>query len=128
MRAASVAIGSFVIAHAFIVVIVIIFHCQPIARFWDPSIPGTCIDELAWARYVSVPNILSDAALMVLPLPSIWKIQISWQQRLGLSTIFILGGLYVLHHCSISKNEHLGKGLDCKLTHYTATSSLVLSG
>ena len=94
VRRASIAIGVVVVAHAIVVLLVAFFQCNPIPRAWDMEISGTCIDQMAWARYVSVPNILTDVALIILPLPVIWNIQTSRAQKIGLTVIFMLGGLY----------------------------------
>ena len=95
VRIANMAIATVVIAHAIVVFLVAWFQCQPISKAWDHLVPGTCIDQLAWARYISVPNIITDAAMLVLPLPIIWNIQKSLAQRVGLMIIFVLGSLYV---------------------------------
>ena len=41
----------------------------------------------------SIPNIITDAAILILPLPYIWKLQLPLAQKLALSSIFALGVL-----------------------------------
>ena len=102
IRTASLAIGAVVVAHGLSMLIVAIFQCEPVPRAWDMTIPGRCIDQLAWARYISVPNIATDAALLALPLPAIWRMQTSVGKRVGLSLIFATGSL-----CVSPSTEHL---------------------
>ncbi|KAI4240744.1 MAG: hypothetical protein L6R40_004989 [Gallowayella cf. fulva] len=39
----------------------------------------------------SIPNIVTDAALLVLPMPFIWKLHLPKAQKIGLTSVFILG-------------------------------------
>lgn len=73
--------------------LVAIFQCRPIAYQWNTSLNGTCIDRLAFYRWISVPNIIHDVAMLVVPAPMIWKLQISKQKKLALSAVFILASL-----------------------------------
>lgn len=74
-------------------VLVAIFQCQPITYQWDMTINGTCINRLAFYRWISVPNLIHDVALLVVPAPMVWKLQISKEQKLALSIVFLLASL-----------------------------------
>ena len=43
----------------------------------------------------AVPNIITDWALLILPIPYIWRLQQSRPQKIALCGVFLLGGLYV---------------------------------
>ena len=74
------------------IIFVVSFWCKPLAYSWDKTVAGgTCIDQLAYFRYNTIPNILIDGAMLVLPLPSVWKLQTSTTQKLGLTVIFLTG-------------------------------------
>lgn len=68
--------------------------CQPLAFFWDPTIPGGhCIDINAFFRWISLPNILTDVAMLVLPQPLIWTLKITRNQKIGLTLTFLTGSV-----------------------------------
>jgi hypothetical protein len=49
----------------------------------------------------AVPNIITDWALLILPLPYVWKIQRNTPQKIALCGAFAVGGLYVLSFLSL---------------------------
>ncbi|GAB1210441.1 hypothetical protein APSETT445_009233 [Aspergillus pseudonomiae] len=68
-----------------------IFQCTPVAKAWDINIPGHCI-SLQLAFYcVALPNILTDVAILSLPVRSCWQLHRSVLYRLSLIGIFMLG-------------------------------------
>ncbi|KAI1142681.1 hypothetical protein F5Y05DRAFT_126815 [Hypoxylon sp. FL0543] len=73
--------------------LVAIFQCKPIRYQWDKSIEGHCIDQLSYYRWVSVPNIIHDIAMLVLPAPVVWKLQVRLRQKLALSCVFLIGSI-----------------------------------
>lgn len=93
-KLAAYAVVSFVIAWCPAVFFTDLFQCSPIALAWDKSIRGgACINVLAFFRYIAVPTVLSDAAVLVLPLPMIWQLHTTTRQKLALSGVFLLGSL-----------------------------------
>ena len=74
-----------------------IFTCTPVNFFWnqvvDPS-GGSCLDERAlWFAQASF-NIISDVAILILPMRSLYKIHLPQKQKLALMVVFALGILY----------------------------------
>ncbi|TLD26639.1 hypothetical protein PspLS_04626 [Pyricularia sp. CBS 133598] len=77
-----------------------IFQCRPVAKAWDPSMEGTCvnIETMWWVGFVS--NICTDWILFLEPMPFIWGLQlISITKKIGLSFMLSLG---LLSLCIIS--------------------------
>ena len=75
-----------------------IFGCQPIAKYWKPQIPGHCILTLK-ADYVYAPlNFITDLLIFILPLPMVWRLQLSPGDKLGVLVIFMIGSM---SDCSI---------------------------
>ncbi|KAI1822703.1 hypothetical protein F4861DRAFT_540750 [Xylaria intraflava] len=74
-------------------VIVAISQCIPIAYQWDKTIDGHCIDQLSYYRWVSVPNVIHDVVMLILPLPMVWSLQIDLRQKLALSGVFLIGSI-----------------------------------
>lgn len=73
-----------------------ILQCSPVQFAWDKSIKGgKCLNQTAFFRYVSLPQILTDAVILIMPLPFVWKLQTRMMQKVALTGVFLLGGLYV---------------------------------
>ena len=78
----------------------VIFECTPIDFSWDQRGKGHCInlDKFFFAH--AIPNIVTDIVLLSIPLPMIWNLQLPRSQKVALSGVFLLGGLYVASSCS----------------------------
>ena len=87
--------------------LVAIFQCKPVAYQWNKELNGTCIDQLAFFRWISVPNLIHDIAMLVLPLPMIWNLQVGTRQKFALSLVFLIGSLYVIFPglCSVFNSK-----------------------
>lgn len=93
--AATRAVAAAVLAWWIVVVIVQIFSCNPIKGQWDLSTPSKCISAAHFYVGVAVLNILTDVVLLLMPLPMIWRLQMSQLQKVTLSITFMTGTLYV---------------------------------
>ena len=69
--------------------------CIPVAKFWDPTIAGTCINFNIFFLVNSIIETILDFVILVLPIPMILGLQLSRHNKVVLSGIFLLGGLYV---------------------------------
>ncbi|KJZ72154.1 hypothetical protein HIM_08419 [Hirsutella minnesotensis 3608] len=68
--------------------------CQPFAYKWDKTIPGgRCTNLMAAYKYVSIPNIATDLAILVLPASSLLKLQTSKARKVGIFITFLTGSL-----------------------------------
>ncbi|KAI0107963.1 hypothetical protein F4776DRAFT_416780 [Hypoxylon sp. NC0597] len=86
-------VAVFMGAWMFTTVFAIIFQCIPIEFNWDTSIPGGhCINIGQMALATSILNVLTDVAILLLPLPLVWKLNVSPKRRSGLILLFGLGG------------------------------------
>ncbi|TLS25716.1 hypothetical protein PpBr36_07942 [Pyricularia pennisetigena] len=72
-----------------------IFQCLPQEKLWKPWLQGGCIDLFLTQLCVSVPVILLDICILLLPLPQVWRLNMNRTQRVFLTIIFLLGS-YVL--------------------------------
>ncbi|RGP69397.1 hypothetical protein FLONG3_7793 [Fusarium longipes] len=60
--------------------------------FWDPRIKGKCFQHQTLMWYINgILHIFIDLAIIVMPLPIVWKLQLPLSQKLLLSGIFGLG-------------------------------------
>lgn len=95
-RIATYAVGSIVVIWAIVVWFISIFSCRPINGFWDKSITTAhCVNSKKFYIGNAVPNIFTDVMILILPVRMVWGLQTNRMQKITLSFIFLLGGLYV---------------------------------
>lgn len=70
--------------------------CLPVQSIWNPLIHGSCIWYSTFWLVVLVVELVIDVILVVLPLREIAKLKLSTRNKVMLSVVFALGGLYVL--------------------------------
>ncbi|PVI02634.1 hypothetical protein DM02DRAFT_508472, partial [Periconia macrospinosa] len=84
-------IAAIVIGWWIAILAVCIFQCNPISKAWLPWIEGTCINLKASFIGNAIPNILTDVAILCMPLRPVWKLHATITQRLSICFIFMLG-------------------------------------
>ena len=78
------------------------FQCIPIRAAWDLSIDAKCINSTATIYAAAAISILQDCVIIVLPIPELKALHLSWPKRITLMFMFALGSLYVYPHPNIS--------------------------
>jgi hypothetical protein len=80
----------------FITILVVGLQCRPLAKYWNPTISGTCINQLAFMEGIQGINVILGLAILVMPLPMVWRLHRPWQDRAALSSVFLIGGLFAM--------------------------------
>ena len=94
-RYATLAVMAFVTGYLFSNFLTLLFGCTPIQKYWRPEEPGHCI-ALNKADYAyGSMNVGSDVLLFLLPLPMVWKLNLSRKDKVGVFLIFMGGIAYV---------------------------------
>ena len=70
--------------------------CRPFHKVWDPLVPGTCGSSRAAFLADGIVNLAIDLAMIILPMPMVWQLQMSQQRKIALSVVFGLGILYMI--------------------------------
>lgn len=78
------------------VLVVKIRICNPIARFWDTNIAGTCLDQKSIILADAVVSVASDMAILILPILLIAHLQMSTKKKVRVVAVLGAGGLAVL--------------------------------
>ncbi|CAF9932568.1 MAG: hypothetical protein ALECFALPRED_005328 [Alectoria fallacina] len=73
-----------------------VFECDLTSLYWDRTSYGLCIDMKAFLLSTAILNLFTDIAILILPISVVWKLQIKKSQKVAISGIFLLGGLYVV--------------------------------
>ena len=69
-----------------------IFECEPVAAYWDHTIPGAkCVDTVAFYRWNGVANLLVDFMILTLTVPMVWQLYLNLKQKVIVSGLFLLG-------------------------------------
>ncbi|KAK2058647.1 integral membrane protein [Colletotrichum caudatum] len=71
------------------------YLCTPIERIWDDSVPGTCANESMWWLMLSVSNVATDIAILLLPLWILAPVSLRLVKKIEM-TIFLMAGGFVL--------------------------------
>ncbi|KAH8647311.1 hypothetical protein BX600DRAFT_152708 [Xylariales sp. PMI_506] len=75
-------------------------QCIPAASYWNLTTTARdCIPELPPLMGQTVVTLITDAAVYVLPMPTLWQLKLARTQRLGLSILFGLGAVVVAAGC-----------------------------
>ena len=81
-----------VVGYTFWTVFSSIFECVPVQAFWTKE-RAKCLNQFAvWFTNAGI-NILTDFAIIILPIPVIRSLNLCRKQKLGLIAIFAVGGL-----------------------------------
>lgn len=92
-RIVTYVVGAIIIANAFAGVVTSLASCHPFKARWQFTFPAGCIDLLPYWRWISMPNIITDVIMLLLPLPIVWHLQVPGAQKIALCGVFVLGGL-----------------------------------
>ncbi|KAJ5653893.1 hypothetical protein N7490_000896 [Penicillium lividum] len=96
MKAAVNVVGTIVILWAACGILSGCFICLPTRKLWLPATPGACMDLGKYYYGLQIPNIATDAIILVMPMHTVWNLPISRAQKTGLSAIFIVGLLTLI--------------------------------
>ncbi|KAI5782611.1 hypothetical protein EDC01DRAFT_220039 [Geopyxis carbonaria] len=72
---------------------VVVFRCWPISAYWTDVLnrKNKCINETAPLLTSSFTNVFTDFWLVILPIPTLWKLQLPSRQRIVLIFLMSLG-------------------------------------
>ncbi|KAF2876070.1 hypothetical protein BDV95DRAFT_216366 [Massariosphaeria phaeospora] len=80
-----------------------LFSCNPVAKNWNAALPGKCVawgtddpEEFytAWMAH-AISNMVLDVLIFMCPIPFIRSLRMSGKTKLGLATLFCMGGTVV---------------------------------
>lgn len=91
-RYATWAVMFFVFGYLFSNLLTQIFGCTPIQLSWKLE-AGHCINLLEAGVAFSSMNVISDLLIFVLPMPMVWRLQLSRKVKLGVMLVFMGGGM-----------------------------------
>lgn len=73
-----------------------VIQCNPVHKAWDVGADGTCVNMRVLFLFDASFHIITNFGILVLPLRSIFILNLAQSKRVMLLCLFcILGGLYV---------------------------------
>ncbi|KAI9667129.1 MAG: hypothetical protein M1831_001306 [Alyxoria varia] len=69
----------------------VIFSCNPPKLQWDNSVPGKCQPELPGQVLSSLTSVVIDLYILVMPIPTLWKLHMKPLKRVLMVLVFLLG-------------------------------------
>ncbi|PYI08357.1 hypothetical protein BO78DRAFT_395729 [Aspergillus sclerotiicarbonarius CBS 121057] len=95
-RIACYSLMVFIVAFAIADMMAGAFECWPVSYMWDSTIPGGHCDNIPqFYRWGTLPNVIIDLMMLILPQPVIWKLQVHKHVRMGLVATFLTGSMQV---------------------------------
>ena len=70
-----------------------ILICRPMAVDWNARIHGTCGDQIVSYLVLEVFGLFLDFTILVVPLPTIWGLQLVRSRKVLIAAVFSIGAL-----------------------------------
>ncbi|KAF2764664.1 hypothetical protein EJ03DRAFT_242044, partial [Teratosphaeria nubilosa] len=93
LRKGTIVMTATVIAQFASTLVVVGVQCIPMARYWNPSVSGTCVNITGFFYSTNIFTIITDCIMLALPVPTLWRLQRPKAQRIGILAAFLMGGL-----------------------------------
>ncbi|GKT54356.1 hypothetical protein ColTof4_06500 [Colletotrichum tofieldiae] len=84
-------VGGIVIAWALIFTFVFIFLCDPISQQWTVQRIGHCMDQILVLKCIIMTNVVTDLFIVILPIWTVWKLQMRKTEKMAVIACFALG-------------------------------------
>ncbi|KAF2027647.1 hypothetical protein EK21DRAFT_25090, partial [Setomelanomma holmii] len=98
-RLAIVGIGAIIILQGIIAFVLAFSICRPFRYFWTQAVDvndGTCGDVMLFYKSYSIPSLVTDVAMLVLPMPLLIKLQVPTAEKIGLILTFLAASLGII--------------------------------
>lgn len=69
--------------------------CTPFSAYWNTDEKKHCNNQHIFDIIDSLPWIITDFAVIIAPLPIVFKLHMQTKQKVALAGLFLLGGLCV---------------------------------
>jgi hypothetical protein len=83
--------GGVVTAWFICTVIVPWFDCSPVSKTINIFEPGVCYNRMPWYYASAFINSFFDLAILLLPLPAIMRLQMTFRRKVSIVLVFLLG-------------------------------------
>ncbi|KAK2760800.1 hypothetical protein FQN54_002038 [Arachnomyces sp. PD_36] len=98
-RGVIIVIGVIIILQGVISFILAFSICRPFRYFWTQAVDindGSCGDVMLFYKSYSIPSLVTDVAMLVLPWPILLKLQMPTPEKIGLILTFLTASLGIV--------------------------------
>ncbi|KAF1358674.1 hypothetical protein EJ07DRAFT_37120, partial [Lizonia empirigonia] len=98
-RRAIIAIGVIIVLQGIIALVLAFSICRPFRYFWTQVVDvddGTCGDVMLFYKSYSIPSLVTDVAMLVIPWPILLKLHMPTSEKIGLMLIFLAASLGII--------------------------------
>ncbi|KAF2636015.1 hypothetical protein P280DRAFT_510795 [Massarina eburnea CBS 473.64] len=89
--------GTVITATALFGCITIFTNCRPFHGFWDHTVRMKCtFDPMTALRFYSVPNIVTDTVLVLIPIPALYRLNVSLVAKVGAAFTFLISTVGII--------------------------------
>lgn len=91
-----IGIGVIVVLQGIVALVLAFSICRPFRYFWTQAVDisdGTCGDVMLFYKSYSIPSLVTDVAMLVLPWPILLKLRIPTSEKIGLLLTFLAASL-----------------------------------
>lgn len=114
--------GVVVISCAYIAIFfATVFDCIPVSKRWYPSKPGWCARPKFLPYTSGAINVSIDIYVLIVPIPCIWGLNMSFSRKLRILAVFSLGILWV-DQCYLFQTDVVDSGFTGWLSQSTYQS------
>ncbi|KAH8710143.1 hypothetical protein GQ44DRAFT_690258 [Phaeosphaeriaceae sp. PMI808] len=97
LRVALYIIMVIVVVYSLVTSFVWVYACQPLEKIWNLTITGgSCINWLKVTVFSGVMNTTTDAAILILPVLFLRKLQLPKRQKIGVMVVLMTGGFILI--------------------------------
>lgn len=89
-------VGAIVLVWGIVFNFIFIFLCDPIAQQWTVERVGHCMDQILLLKSLILTNMATDLFVVVLPIRSVWQLQMRKTEKFAVLACFGLGGACVI--------------------------------
>lgn len=73
-----------------------VFQCTPVESQWNGSVPDHCVNVNQELLFVATMNVISDAGILLMPIPLIWRLKTDTHRKIQLTFVMLLGSFVVV--------------------------------
>lgn len=82
-----------------------IWLCAPREKIWDHSVPGHCLSISSLFNASGLFNWLTDILILLIPVKTLWRLQMSARKKAGIAAVFTLGFGYGERALGLNENS-----------------------
>ncbi|KAF2820726.1 hypothetical protein CC86DRAFT_471275 [Ophiobolus disseminans] len=98
-RRVIIGVGVIIVLQGIVAFILAFSICRPFRYFWTQAVDpndGTCGDVMLFYKSYSIPSLVTDVAMLVLPWPILLKLQLPLSEKIGLMLTFLAASLGIV--------------------------------